>query len=409
MVMVRPFQGLRYNPRKIHSFGSVLAPPYDVIKPHERDELYEESPYNVVRVILAKEPGRERYETAARTFRDWISKGVLIQDPSPSIYPFYQEFRVEGRKIVRKGFIAVVKIEDFQSKKVLPHEETFATPKEDRLRLTRACNANLSPVFAIYSEPEGSIENKVDELIRKVRPLIHVTGTDGVRHRLWRVSDSGLFDQIQSRLKLKKLLIADGHHRYETALNYRDIRRAESSNGSRDGEYEYVMVYLCRAESEGLIIKPTHRVVRSLGSITAEELINRAERDFTLSKLPLKCSQPPIDPKEFLLLMRGWDFFYKLSPKNLEDTPYRNIAVIRLHRHLLGPVISDEEGRLAYTKSKEEAIAMVKRGDYEAAFLLPPLSAIDVFAIASAGEKMPHKSTYFYPKIPSGLVFHLLE
>lgn len=410
MVMVKSFRGLRYNPEKVGSLDSALAPPYDVISPRERDELYEKNPYNVVRVILAKGSNDGKYEAAGRAFSEWIKGGVLIEEDVPSIYPFYQQFDDAGdggKGITRKGFIAVLKIEDFESKLVLPHEKTFAKPKEDRLKLTKACNANLSPVFTVYSDPEGGLEGSIDDAISSLDPVIDVSGEDGVVSRLWRVSDPGVLDTITTSLAERTLLIADGHHRYETAVNFRDIKRAESG-GADAGEAEYVMVFLARAEGEGLVIKPTHRVVKSLGPLTVEELLDRVESRFAISRIPIDRAEDSMGHEEFCIYTRGGDFLYKLSPKYLEGEPFESIAVFKLHKQLLGTHVSDDEGSVAYTKSFSEALDMVKSGEYEAAFLLPNLRAMDILSVVSAGEKMPHKSTYFYPKILSGLVFHRL-
>ncbi len=404
MVMVAPFRGVRYNPEKIGALDSVFAPPYDVINPQEQDALYEKSPYNVIRIILSKIEGDEKYAHAAGTFRNWVKEGILIQDREPCIYPYYQEFEENGRKITRKGFISAVRLEDFSSKRILPHEMTFSGPKLDRLKLTSACNANLSPVFAIYSDPEGGLEGAIEE--RLSEPLIDVVGGDGARNRLWRISDDDLISKIKGVMMERNLLIADGHHRYETALEYRNIQRKRFGTGSGNEPYEYVMMYLSRAESEGLIIKPTHRVVMNLGPIGIEEFLEKLKRQFNVEKIPLE-GIPTLGHQEFAVLIKGSIFRVSLRESvNRPPAHYKNLAVILLHTLVFGEII--EEAGIFYTKSLEEVFSLVRSGEYRLGFILPPLRAVDVFEFVSSGEKMPHKTTYFYPKLLSGLVFHLL-
>ncbi|MGE5445655.1 MAG: DUF1015 domain-containing protein [Ignavibacteriales bacterium] len=406
MVMVAPFRGVRYNPEKIGALDSVLAPPYDVINSEEQNALYEKSPYNVIRIILSKVEGDEKYVQAAETSRKWAKEGILIRDSEPCIYPYYQEFEENGRKITRKGFISAVRLEDFLSKRILPHERTFSGPKLDRLKLTSACNANLSPVFAIYSDPEGNLERAIEEKLSE--PLIDAVGGDGARNRLWRISDDDLISKIKSAMLERSLLIADGHHRYETALEFRNIQRKKFGTGSGNWPYEYVMMYLSRAESEGLIIKPTHRVVKNLGSIGIEEFLEKLKGRFNVEKISSE-GISALSHQEFAVLIK--DSIFKASlkePGSRSPVHYKNLAVILLHTLVFDGVIDEEEARIFYTKSLEEVFSLVKSGEYKLGFILPPLRAVDVFEFVSSGEKMPHKTTYFYPKLLSGLVFHLL-
>jgi uncharacterized protein (DUF1015 family) len=403
MVMVVPFCGVRYNPERVGALDSVLAPPYDVINSKEQNELYEKSPYNVIRLILSKVEGDEKYVQAGETFRKWIQEEILIRDSEPCIYPYYQEFEENGRRITRKGFISAVRLEDFSSKRILPHERTFSEPKLDRLKLTSACNANLSPVFTIYSDPEGTLEKAIEEKLSK-EPLINAFGGDGTRNRLWKISDSDLISKIKSRMLERSLLIADGHHRYETALEYRNIQRKKFGTGSGNEAYEYVMMYLSRAESEGLIIKPTHRVVKNLGPIRIEEFLEKLKKRFNVEKISSK-EISTLGHQEFVITTK--DSFIKVSLRESSSVPYKNLGVILLHSLVFGEIINEEEAEIFYTKSLEEVVGLVSR-EYKLGFILPPLRAIDIFEVALAGEKMPHKTTYFYPKLLSGLVFHLL-
>ncbi len=404
MVMVVPFRGVRYNPERVGALDSVLAPPYDVINPKEQNELYEKSHYNVIRLILSRIEGDEKYVQAAETFRNWIQEEVLIRDSAPCIYPYYQEFEENERKITRKGFIAAVRLEDFSSKKILPHERTFSGPKLDRLKLTSACNANLSPVFAIYSDSEGTLEKAIEEKCSE--PIINAVGEDGVRNWLWRISDVDLISRIKTGMLGSSLLIADGHHRYETALKYRDIQRKKFGTTTGNETYEYVMIYLSRAESEGLIIKPTHRVVKNLGSVQMEEFLEKLKTRFNLEKTPSNKNISTLSHREFAILTK--DSVFRVSLKESFPVSYKNLAVILLHSLVFGEIINEEEAEIFYTKSLEEVVNLVKC-EYKLGFVLPPLKATDVFEVVMAGEKMPHKTTYFYPKLLSGLVFHPLS
>ncbi|HEY7535298.1 MAG TPA: DUF1015 domain-containing protein [Thermodesulfobacteriota bacterium] len=420
MVMVVPFRGVRYNPERVGVIDSVLAPPYDVISPQEQNELYEKNPYNVIRIILSKDRSDEKYVHAGETFRKWIEEGVLIQDREPCIYPYYQEFEEDGKVVTRKGFIAAVKLEDFSSKKVIPHERTFAGPKLDRLKLTTACKANLSPVFAIYSDPEGALEKAIeDRLIAK--PIVDAISGDGVRNYLWRLPDSDLLSQIKRRMLDSVLLIADGHHRYETALEYRNIQRRKSQVISEDKDYEYVMMYLSRVEGDGLVIKPTHRLVKNMGSLDTEGFLKKLEDKFNVEvvssrgfaqdgnqKRSLYEGVSDLTPEEFFIITKDSDFLFKVSLKKPESVHYKNLGVMLLHGAIFGEIINEEKAEILYTKSIEEVIKLMRSGDYKLGFILPPLRAKDVYEVALSGDKMPHKTTYFYPKLLSGLVFHLL-
>lgn len=400
MATVKGFRGIRYNPDKVDNFGDVLAPPYDVINAQEQDDLYNKNPHNVIRLILAKGEEDSKYEEAAKTFRSWIEEDVLTNDEEPSIYPYYQEFEDDGKKLTRKGFLAAVKIEDFETKKILPHERTFPKHKRDRLKLNTACKANMSPVFSVYSDPEIVIENLLDEKLTG-EPIFDVTNEDGVRNKLWKISDPAVIAQITNHLEDKSFLIADGHHRYETALEYRNIQREANGEISEDKPYEYVMMFLSNAEDEGLIINPTHRAVKSLG-MNLETFLNKLSTEFNIEKMPYKKGVTNIGYKEFTILTKDPDNVYRVSPKN-DST--EGLAVTILHTKVFGEIIDED---FLFTKFLDEAVSLVQSGEYEIAFILPELRASDIFDVVLTGDRMPQKTTYFYPKILSGLVFNPL-
>jgi uncharacterized protein (DUF1015 family) len=408
MVMVNAFRGVRYNPDKINDFGSVLAPPYDVISPEEQSELYEKDPYNVIRLILRKGEDDRKYAEAGETFRRWIEEEVLIRDREPCIYPYYQEFEENGKMVTRKGFIAAVRLEDFSSKRILPHEQTFPKHKQDRLKLTIACKANLSPVFSIYSDPEGTVEKSIEENLSK-RPIIEAVNKEGVKNRLWRVFDPDLIAEIKNQMLNRNLLIADGHHRYETALEYRNIQRRKYGNSAGDKAYDFVLMYLSRAEGEGLIIKPTHRVVKNLGSLDVESLLKKLNERFNLEKVSFGEGISEIGHRAFAVVTKDHDLVFRVSSKSSFFVSYDNLGVMLLHKLVFGEILKEEEAQILYTKSTEEVVSLVRSGEYKLGFILPNISPLDIFDVSMAGEKMPHKTTYFYPKLLSGLVFRLLD
>ena len=407
MATVKGFRGIRYNPEKIENFGDVLAPPYDVINAKEQDDLYNKDPHNVIRLILSKGDDDSKYEEAANTFRSWIESDILRNDEEPSIYPYYQEFEEGGNKLTRKGFLAAVKIEDFSTKKILPHERTFPKHKRDRLKLNTACKANMSPVFSVYSDPEIVIEKLLDAKLTG-EPIFDVMNDDGVRNKLWRISDPEVLTLIANHLEDKSFLIADGHHRYETAIEYRNIQREANGETPGDKPYEYVMMFLSNAEDKGLIINPTHRAVKSLGDITLDEFLNKLGEEFNIEKLPYEEGISNIGHEEFTILTKDPEFVYRASVKNSDiDSPNR-MAVTLLHNNVFNKIIDEDNAGILYTKFLDEAVDLVQNGDYEVAFILPELRASDIFDVVLTGDRMPQKTTYFYPKILSGLVFNPL-
>jgi len=407
MATVKGFRGIRYNPEKIENFADVLAPPYDVINSKEQEELYNKNPHNVIRLILSKGDDNSKYQEAAQTFRSWIEDDTLTHDEEPSIYPYYQEFGEKGKKLTRKGFLAAVKIEDFSTKKILPHERTFPKHKRDRLKLNTACKANMSPVFSVYSDPEIAIEKLLDEKL-KDKPIFDITNEEGVRNRLWKVSDPDIISFIGNHLEDKSLLIADGHHRYETAIEYRNIQRELNGGVTSDKPYEYVMMFLSNAEDEGLIINPTYRVVKNMGNLDLESFLNMLGEEFNIEKMPYKEGLSNIGYKEFTILTKDPEFVYRASLKTNKTESPNNLAVTLLHNNVFNEIIDEESAGILYTKYLDEAVQLVRNGEYEIAFILPELRASDIFDVVLTGDRMPQKTTYFYPKILSGLVFNPL-
>lgn len=405
MAEIKAFKGIRYNDEKISDFTKVVAPPYDVINSVEQQGYYDKDPLNVIRLILAKGKGNERYESSSKTFNEWLDSRVLIQDDEPSIYPYYQEFEFEGGKFKRKGFIAAVKNEDFETRTVLPHEQTFKKHKEDRLKLTTACNANMSQVFSVYSEKEGTVEKLIDDNLSE--PILDIVTEDGIKNTFWKISDPEIISKIQEVMKDKSLLIADGHHRYETSINYRNQQREKFGESSGNKPYDYVMMYLSRGEGEGLIINPTHRIVKNLGGRNDLQIMEDIGKNFKIERSDIK-DIINLEYNQIGVITDDPEKSYKLTPKEAPSKNYENLGVMLLHSKIIGEIFNEDDAEIKFSKFHEEVIDDVQNGDYKLGFLLPKLNAEDIFDVVLDGMKMPHKTTYFYPKILSGLVFNPL-
>ena len=402
MATVKGFRGIRFNKELISDYKNLVAPPYDVINSNQQNELYGKDPHNVIRLILAKGDGEERYSNASETYKEWLDNSILIQDDEQSIYPYYQEFEFEGTKYTRKGFMAVVKVEDFTNKTVLPHEQTFKKHKEDRLKLTTACNSNLSQVFSVYSDKEGKTEKLIDSFLSE--PIIDVTTDDGVKNVFWKISDPDLINQIAENLTDKSLLIADGHHRYETAINFRNQQREKFGEESGNKPYDYVMMYLSRGEGEGLIINPTHRLVKDL---SLEEFTAKITQFFEIKEISKDYSHE-LERDEIIFVHKDLSSNLLLRSTKKFEKDYENLAVMLLHNIIFNEVAKEENLDILYTKFEQELFDLTNSVKYDAGFLLPKLNAADIFDVVLDDVKMPHKTTYFYPKVLSGLVFNPL-
>jgi len=430
MPIVRPFRAIRYDPAVVGSIASVVAPPYDVIGREEQSRLYETSPYNVVRLDLSRES--DRYRAASALFREWRASGALTRDAEPAFYLYSQRYQPKGDDVrERFGFFARLRLEKFESGKVLPHEKTLASAKADRLELQRACRANLSSIFGLFSAPGFTL----DDATASVRgaPGVDFTDAAGVRHRMWRVTDPRVQRELASRLEDRTVYIADGHHRYETALRYRDEMRDETGRRSGDEPFDYVLAYLVNMAEPGLVVLPTHRLLGSL-DLAVEALLERLRACFRVEESPKadgasaflrKLGPRDANERRIGIALRGEAPFFVLATRDGENdhrlagsAARRHLDVSLLHGLILegpGSILGldahreAEAGRLVYTKDGEEAVARVESGEFAAAFLLNATRVDEVRQVSEAGETMPEKSTYFYPKVLTGLVFNSLE
>ncbi len=406
MAVVKGFRGILYNIEKTGDFSKIVAPPYDVIDSAAQKALYEKHPLNSVRLILSREPGEKRYRSAADTLRKWLDEKILERDEKPAVYSYFQEFEFAGENFTRKGFIARVKIEDFENGVVLPHEQTFKKHKDDRLKLTEACDANLSQVFSIYSDPEGKVEKILDNSAEE--PFMEVD-FDGIKNTVRRVSDEQTLLRVSELMADKKLLIADGHHRYETAINYRNMRR-RSVGGNSGGAFEYVMMFLCRAEGEGLIVEPTHRALKSLGGISGAQLAESLQKEFNCETASVE-NGGDIRREEVVFVYEKSGKALKFSPDNKNGT-YETMGAFTLRDTVIGKIMEEKmkcaTPEIIFTKSRDELVGLVKTGKCEAGFIMPKPLIKDIMDAAKKGVRMPQKTTYFHPKILSGIVINPL-
>ncbi len=455
MAYVAPFRALRYDPAKV-DLSRVVTQPYDKITPEMQKHYYDASPHNLVRIILGKpQPtdhlGENVYTRAAASFQDWRRRGVFLQDPQQSLYQYVQRFQPPGggAELERRGFIALGKIEDYSAGIVHRHEQTLAKPKADRLELLRATRAHFGQLFMLYSDPAGEVDGVLSSSATDMEIGIEVRDEYGVLHQLRRVSDPGLIELVQGKMRDKKLIIADGHHRYETAMNYRNERRAAPSASltgvprehsrpdalvrgasSELAPYELVMMTFINMDSPGLVILPTHRVVHGLESFSPDTLRDRARSYFSVEEV-----DPSIDAARAVGILREAGHagtallgvtanraFLFDTPRALASNLFEGLSlrqqsldVLQLHKGLLEGVlgISEETIRdqrnISYVRDASEALARVRGGAANVAFLMNPVRMRQVRDIAFAGEVLPQKSTDFYPKLLSGLTIYALE
>jgi uncharacterized protein (DUF1015 family) len=424
MALVRPFRGIVYDPARV-PLERVVAPPYDVISPADRIRYYRQDPHNVVRLIAGEvrpsdDAADNKYTRAAAFFRDWQREGVLRREPEPCAYVYRQRFTdpTDGFPRSRSGIIAVVRIEPF-GERILPHERTHARPLQDRTSLTQAVKANLSPVFALFEDSTGSVERIVGEVQRQPPRLAMTTdGSEG--HEVWRVSDRERLRALEGALEPSRLYIADGHHRYQTALRYRDLQRGEHPQSPPEAAFNYVLMLLVDATDPDLVILPTHRMLHDLEPFDPAALLERLQRAFRVTPVPgrdelLGTLHEAGSTHRIGLALPGPGLALLDLPRGHSTDPVARLDVTVLHQTVLGPELGVSEGgpegerHLAYSRDAGFVLDEVESGRVQAAFLLRPPAVADVLAVARAGSVMPQKSTYFYPKPLSGIVFNPLD
>jgi uncharacterized protein (DUF1015 family) len=447
---ISAFRGIRYDLGHVGSLANVVAPPYDVIDAAEQEDLYKRHPANVVRLILNRdEPGDDetsnRYTRASRFLRNWLREGVLFTEADPAVYVYHQTFAHGEQEVTRRGFICRVRLEPFGEGNIHPHEETHARVKEDRLKLTRACRANLSPIFGLFPDEANEAQSLVDDAIRSATPL-EVRDEKGTLHRMWPVADLPLISRLTAAMASRPVYIADGHHRYETACAYRDqLAQERGSPLPAEHPTNYVMMMCVSMNDPGMVVLPTHRLFRGLAPISSQQLAASLReffhiepagqgrlRAFDLWKqieaeeqqetLAFYCAAD-----ETWLLARlnraGGIRMAELEPNRSEA--WRDLGVAILHRLVIDSLLGGENlPSPKYVRTLDELVEGLARGDeagrdatgqsgtggrFELAALVSPASLDHVRQICEAGERMPPKSTFFYPKLLSGLVINPLE
>jgi uncharacterized protein (DUF1015 family) len=439
MANVFPFRGFRYNPAKVRPEQAVTQP-YDKITPAMQEAYYKASPYNLVRIILGKSEPSDRdganvYTRAAAYFRDWRQEQVLQQDTAPSIYYYAEQFTIPGatQEMDRRGFVALGRLEDYQGGVVFRHEQTLAKPKADRLDLLRATRAHFGQIFMLYSDPENEVEVALQGQVGSAQPDIEVHDENGVRHRLWKLSDANLIERVQGLMRDKKLIIADGHHRYETALNYRNERQKENATAKTQpapAAYEMAMMTFVNMDAPGLVILPTHRVVHGLSGFSVDAFRGKSCKHFSVEEVDsaIDAGRARIILREAgrtgtaLLAVTANRAFLLDRAKYSDASLFGGVSlrqqgldVIQLHRCILEDVLglSEESIRnqenIRYLRDGQEAMQQVRDGSANIAFLMNPVTMKQVRDIAFGGEVLPQKSTDFYPKLLSGLAIYALE
>jgi len=443
MAEIHPFRAFRYDTMRA-SLDQVLTQPYDKITPVMQERYYAASPYNLIAIEKGEMlPGDSAennvYTRAARKLEEWIAQKILVQDLAPAIYVYAQEFLVPGTQTrrVRTGFIALGRIEDYEAHVVFRHERTLSAPKADRIELLRHTRAQTGQLFMLYDDPARKIETWLDEISRRSAPL-ELRDEFGVTHRLWPVSDAAFLRNVRKEMSTRKLIIADGHHRYETALNYRNERRARLTKPDLLAAHEFAMMTFINAHSKGLTILPTHRLIRDLPDFDFERFRRALARSFDWYSYPFQnAEERAASYAEFRkdlagqnhgrraigIHPRGGPFYLFLLRRDADlerwlpdiSEAQRGLDVILLHRLILGdglgitPEAVAAEKNIGYEREMDAAVAAVDRGEAQLACLLNPVRVQQVMDIALGGDVLPQKSTDFYPKLLSGLAIYRVE
>jgi uncharacterized protein (DUF1015 family) len=430
MADVQAFRAFRYDLARVGTLGDVIAPPYDVIDAALQQSLYDRSPHNVIRLILNRETSADsehdnRYTRSAQCLRDCLRDGILVQDSARALYVYHQEFEVDGRRHVRKGFLARVRLEPFGQGRIYAHEETLAGPKADRLKLFHATGMNLSPIFGLYPDPQGEAQSRLDAALARTLPL-EATDHLGVVSKLWPISDQHTVSAVAGAMGPKPIFIADGHHRYETALRYLEDKKRAGEVTGPDHPANFVLMMLVSMQDPGLIILPTHRLISGLSDLRADQLQALLAPHFEVEKV----GQGPQGARDAWTLIEadgsqqllgfgtvadGAWLTSRLRTSQLMDQlaaehspAWRGLAVAVLHRLVLDKLL-EGKAQCKYVHLLSEVTDAVAARACQVAALVPPAGMDHVEQIAGNLEKMPPKSTYFYPKLLSGLVFHSLK
>jgi uncharacterized protein (DUF1015 family) len=421
MSLIKPFNGIVYNPAKAGDMNKLVCPPYDVISPEHEIVLKKRSPYNYIHVMLAKADAKHadddaRYAQAGATFQAWLKDGILVRDEKPCIYYTKQEYKIMGQRHSRMGFLAVMKIDDGKAK-IFPHEKTHAGAKEDRFKLWSALKAACSPIFVCFSDRQKKVESIFQRKVAPTQPFVDVVEDDGTRNICWRLDDPALIAEITATFEGQNLFIADGHHRYEVAKRYREMMLARTPGATGDEPWNYVMTYFTNIDSKELQIFPIHRIFRNFPQdISFLEEIFRIDSIKKRDDLAVTLAQAGRNEHAFGLYTKKGIQLLRLKNKSQIDAfikegskEYRSLDSLILKAFVLDRLDIKSEDIVYCNKEMDECFSAVDEGRAGAAFFLNPVRIEQLRAIALNGEKMPPKTTYFYPKALSGVALHGLE
>ena len=432
MAEIQPFAGISYDAGKAGSLERLICPPYDVLSPVEQEALYQRDPHNFVRIILNRsEAGDDElspYRRAAECLNSWLVSGILREDREPALYEYRQEFTnpADGTRHTRTGISCALKLEPYSAGVVLPHEETRTKAKEDRLRLMRATRSNPEPIFGLFEDSRDYVARVLKVSLGEREPDLSAE-VEGDNHFVRRITDSEAIRAIQGFLRESRVWIADGHHRYETALNYRNERMESEGDPPGDQPYDYILIVLTAFGDPGMVVLPTHRLVKNVSESKLEQLRLQLERYFEVLDVPLAVlaermkGDPERGEHRFGVVLADSAWVIDLRDASVMDAAVEGHADVwkRLDVSILQALVLDRSlgipaaelattPDIGYTRDWGEAIEKVSSGEYQIAFMLNNPSAEEVRRVASAGDKMPPKSTFFYPKLWSGLVLRRL-
>ncbi len=429
MAQIIPFRGYRYNPEIVGDLSAVVSPPYDRVDPETQERLYDRSPHNIVRIIKGKRESGDGdaenvYTRAATTLAQWIRGKVLVRDPEPGLYVYHQEYSFGGERLTRKGVIALGKLEP---EKVHAHERTLKGPKEDRLRLMRATEANFGHIFMLYNDPQRAADAALQRAIDGCPVAAEAADADGNAHRIWRITDSRVIQDVQAAVADKDLYIADGHHRYETAVNFMRECQSRGWRPAAPESFDVRLMTLFNVAEPGMSIRPIHRLVHGISDFDADRFLEQAQRDFFVRRHASfdEMSAATAEHQAHVFGFATCDHYATLRLRSegvlddrIADTwsqDYKHLDVSILHSAILEPFLGidaaalENETNVTYTVDLQRARKAVDRGDEQMVFVLNPTSAEEVVRVADHGEKMPQKSTDFYPKLLTGLVLTVME
>jgi uncharacterized protein (DUF1015 family) len=431
MATIIPFRGLRYNQDKIDNLAQVVTPPYDVIDEAAQARYYAQHPANVIRLELGltypqDTAGNNRYTRASHYLGKWLEEEILIPDAHPSLYLYEQEYTVKDKQIVRTGLVGGLKVEPYESGTILPHEETLSKPKADRLQLMRSTHSNFSSIFGLYSDPNQEVIHLLREATKTMPPDINIVDEAGEIHRIWVIQDPGILEKVVDFFRDKQVYIADGHHRYETALEFAQEMAEHGESG-----YDYVLTTLVNVYDPGLLVLPTHRVVGNLSDLTVKSILESLSTLFaveeigTLDELPHLMVKLEEQKDNHVFGMASGEKLYFLTLKDQEaaarllpsdrSASWKSLDVAILDNLILDNMLGVGEAQrrsqdnLAYSRSEEWVITQIKNRVYQLGFFLNPTQVQEIVNVAEARDKMPQKSTYFYPKLLTGLIINKLD